>query len=145
MNILGNDALKGSISLSLWELLERNPGSRLDRIEYRKGMPSTGVPFIERVAREDIEVNGMKVDKGQRVRLYLDATTYSVTGKENDVLFGKGKHVCLGKPMSLAIWRSLAATLGSIPLYFTLGEMKLRSQDYAFNCLEYGRLKIHGR
>ena len=86
----------------------------------------------------------MKVDKGQRVRLYLDATTYSVTDKENDVLFGKGKHVCLGKPMSLAIWRSLAATLGSIPLHFTLGETKLRSQDYAFNCLEYGRLKIHG-
>lgn len=144
MNILGNDALKGSMSLSLWELLARNPGSRLDRIEYPKSMPSTGVPFIERVAKEDTEVNGMKVDKGQRVRLYLDATTYSVTGKENDVLFGKGKHVCLGKPMSLAIWRSLAATLGSIPLHFTLGEMKLRSQDYAFNCLEYGRLKIHG-
>ena len=143
MNILGNDALKGSMSLSLWELLAHNPGVRLDRIEYPRSMPSTGVPFIERVAREDVEINGMKVPGGRRVRLYLDATTYNISGQENDVLFGKGKHVCLGKPMSLAIWRCLAATLGSLPLHFTLGEMKLRSADYAFNCLEYGRLKIH--
>jgi cytochrome P450 len=143
MNILGNDALKGSISLSLWDVLAHNPGIRLDRIDYPKSMPSTGVPYIERVAREDVEIDGMKVARDQRVRLYLDATTYYVSGEENDVLFGKGKHVCLGKPMSLALWRSLAATLASIPLHFTTGEMKLRSSDYAFNCLEYAKVRIH--
>ena len=143
MNIVGNDALKGSISLSLWDVLAHNTGTRLDRIDYPKSMPSTGVPYIERVAREDAEINGMKVAKDQRVRLYLDATAYYVSGGETDVLFGKGKHVCLGKPMSLALWRSLAATLASIPLHFTIGEMKLRSKDYAFNCLEYARVRIH--
>jgi cytochrome P450 len=143
MNILGNDALKGSMSISLWDLLARNPGVRLDRIEYPGSMPSTGVPFIERVALEDTEISGMAVAKGQRVRLYLDATTYHVSGEEADVLFGKGKHVCLGKPMSIAIWRSLIATLGSIPLHFTAGVMKMRTGDYAFNCLEYARVSIH--
>ncbi len=143
MNILGNDALKGTISLSLWNVLMHNQGVRLDSIRYPRNMPSTGVPFIERVAREDVEVNGMFVAQGQRVRLYLDATAYYVSGAEHDVLFGKGKHVCLGKPMSLAIWRSLTAALSAIPLHFTTGEMRMRAGDYAFNCMDYARVKIH--
>ena len=35
MNILGNDALKGSLSLSLWEVLARNPGARLVCIDVQ--------------------------------------------------------------------------------------------------------------
>lgn len=143
MNILGNDALKGSLSLSLWEVLARNPGARLDEIDYPPNVPSTGVPYIERVAIEDIEVNGMAVTKGQRVRLFLDATTYHVSGEDADLLFGKGRHLCLGKPMMLAIWRSLIKTLGALPLYFTTGDMKLRTGDYAFSYPEYARVTIH--
>jgi hypothetical protein len=143
MNILGNDALKGSISLSLWEVLARNLGRRLDRIDYPQSIPSTGVPYIERVAKEDTTVMEMTVAKGQRVRLFLDATAFHISGKESDLLFGKAKHLCLGKPMSLAIWRTLVGTLATIPLNFTLGEMKLRSADYAFSRLEYARVNIH--
>jgi cytochrome P450 len=143
MNILGNDALKGSLSLSLWEVFSRNPGGRLDKIVYPESMPSTGVPYIERVAKDDVEIAGMRVEKGQRVRLYTDATSFHVTGEDRDLLFGKGKHVCLGKPMSLAIWRSLTVALGSIPLRFTLGGMKLRDGDYAFSYVEQARIRFH--
>lgn len=143
LNVLGNDALKGTLSLSLWEILIRNRGLRLDEIDYPRNLPSTGVPYIERTATEDVEIAGMRVEKGQRVRLFLDATSYHSSGQETDVLFGKGRHVCLGKPMTLAIWRSLTATLKTIPLRFTPGEMKLRTGDYAFTCLEYARVRIH--
>ena len=143
MNILGNDALKGTMSLSLWETLVRNRGLRLDEIDYPRNLPSTGVPYIERVAVEDVEIDGMTVRKGQRVRLMLDATSYHVSGEESDLLFGKGRHVCLGKPMTLAIWRSLIATLKTIPLRFTPGDMKIRTGDYAFTCLDYARVRIH--
>jgi cytochrome P450 len=143
MNILGNDALRGSMALSLWEVLARNAGARLEEIDYPQNLPSTGVPYIERVAIEDVEIGGMSVAKGQRVRLYLDAASAHVSGKEADVLFGKGRHVCVGKPMSLAIWRSLTRTLRTIPLRFTMGDMKLRTRDYAFSCLEHARVSIH--
>ena len=142
MNVLGNDTLKGSIALSLWEIVARNPGKRLNEIDYPVNYPSTGVPFIERVARDDIEIAGMAVTKGQRVRLMLDATAQHVSGEEADLLFGRGRHLCLGKPMALAIWRQLTATLATLPLRCTAGELKMRSGDYAFNYPQHARLSI---
>lgn len=143
MNLLGNDALRGTMNLALWDVLTHNQGVRLDRIDYPASIPSTGVPFIERVAKEDVEVNGMAVAKGQRVRLYLDATTYYMTGEDNDVLFGKGKHLCLGKPMSLSVWRSIVSTLRTIPLHFTLGKVQMRKGDYAFKLLDFAWVHVH--
>ena len=142
MNVLGNDTLKGSIALSLWEIVARNPGRRLDEIDYPANYPSTGVPFIERVARQDIEIAGMAVARGQRVRLMLDATAQHVSGDESDLLFGRGRHLCLGKPMALAIWRQLTATLATLPLRCTAGDLKMRSGDYAFNYPQHARISI---
>ena len=142
MNVLGNDTLKGSIALSLWEIVARNPGRRLDEIDYPVNYPSTGVPFIERVARQDIEIAGMAVARGQRVRLMLDATAQHVSGDESDLLFGRGRHLCLGKPMALAIWRQLTATLATLPLRCTAGDLKMRNGDYAFNYPQHARISI---
>jgi cytochrome P450 len=143
MNILGNDALRGTVALSLWQVLAKNSGVRLDRVAFPQDLPSTGVPYIERVAREDVEIAGMKVEKGQRVRLVLDATASDVSGVESDLLFGRGRHVCLGKPITLAIWRTIVRTLATIPLNFTIGELKLRTGDYAFSYPEYALVSIH--
>ncbi|MEO5322350.1 hypothetical protein PV773_03400 [Mesorhizobium sp. CC13] len=143
MNILGNDALIGSIALSLWHTLSRNPGKRLDEIAYPDDLPSTGVPFIERVATEDLEIGGLAVRKGQRVRLMIDATAYHVSEDEADLLFGKGRHLCLGKPATLAIWRSLIKALAANARHFTIGAISMRTGDYAFSFPEHARVSIH--
>ena len=143
MNVLGNDALIGSLALSAWHLFERHPGARFSEIEFPPTLPATAVPFIERIANCDVEIAGMKVAKDQKVRLLIDATSRQVTGRDADLIFGKGRHLCIGKPMTLIIWRSLARALAALPLRFTLGEMRLRSGDYAFTYPDYARLRIH--
>ncbi|WP_406872184.1 hypothetical protein WHT83_20005 [Aminobacter sp. P9b] len=143
MNILGNDALIGSIALSLWHTLARNAGKRLDEIDYPDNLPSTGVPYIERVAAEDVEIGGLIVSKGQRVRLMIDATAYHVSEDQADLLFGKGRHLCLGKPATLTIWSSLIKALSANSRKFTVGEIKMRTGDYAFSFPEFARVTIH--
>ncbi len=143
LNVLGNDALMGSLILSMWHVLELNRGARLSEVDFPANLVATGVPFIERIANRDIEINGMKVSKDQKIRLVLDATSRQMSGTETDLFFGKGRHLCVGKPMTLIVWRSLAKALNALPLRFTLGEMRLRGADYAFNYPEYARLTLH--
>lgn len=143
MNVLGNDALMGSMVLSTWHLLEQHQGAKLSEIEFPPNLPATGVPFIERIANRDIEIGGMRVAKDEKVRLMIDATSRQVTGEEADLFFGKGRHLCIGKPMTLIVWRSFAKAVTALPLRFTLGEMRLRSGDYAFTYPEFARLDVH--
>lgn len=143
MNVLGNDALMGSLVLSLWHVLNQNPGARLSEIAFPPNLVATGVPFIERIANRDIEINGMKVAKDEKVRLVIDATSQQITGEEADLFFGKGRHLCIGKPMTLVIWRAIAKGLRKIPLRFKLRDMKLRTGDYAFNYPEFARISLH--
>ena len=143
MNVLGNDALIGSLVLSFWHMLEQHPGARLSDIEFPANLIATGVPFIERIANRDVEIGGMKVAKDEKVRLVIDATSRQISGSEADLFFGKGRHLCIGKPMMLIVWRSLTKTLNALPLRFATEEMKLRSGDYAFNYPERARISLH--
>lgn len=143
LNVLGNDALMGTLILSTWHLLEQNPGARLSDIDFPPNLPATSVPFIERIANRDMTIGGMQVAKDQKVRLMIDATSQQMAGEEADLFFGKGRHLCIGKPMTLIIWRSFAKAVTALPLRFTLGEMRLRGGDYAFNFPELARLRIH--
>lgn len=143
MNVLGNDALTGSLVLSVWHVLAQHPGARLCDIAFPANLPATGVPFIERIAARDVEIGGLKVAKAEKVRLMIDATSLQVSGEEADLFFGRGRHLCIGKPMTLIIWRSVAKAIASLPLRFTTGEMRLRSGDYAFTYPEYARISLH--
>jgi hypothetical protein len=141
--ILGSDALIGSLALSLWEEISRHQDVPLSEIAFPDSMPSSGVPYIDRVATEDTTVGDQAVVKGQRVRLMLEATTLHASGQEQDLLFGKGRHLCLGKPMSQGLWRSLAKALGGITLRATPVAMKMRPRDYVFSYPEFARVKLH--
>jgi hypothetical protein len=144
MNIVGKDAFIGSVVLSVWETLVRNPGSRLSEVTFSKDLPATGVPYVERVALDDATVGRISVRKDERIRLYLDATARHVSGEEANLLFGKGRHLCLGKPMTLAIWRALIATMATMSERFTAEEFEMRDGDYVFSYPERAVVKFHG-
>lgn len=127
----------------MWHTLEQHQGARLSEVSFPANIVATGVPFIERIANRDIEISGMKVSRDQKIRLVLDTTSRAMSGTETDLFFGKGRHLCVGKPMTLIVWRSLAKALNALPLRFTLGEMKFRGGDYAFNYPEYARITLH--
>lgn len=143
MNIIGNDAFVGSIALSVWHTLSGNAGRRIDEIEFPTSFPSTGVPYIERMALETTELSGFIFEKGRRIRLFLDATTVETRGVDGDVSFGKGRHLCLGKPISLVVWLGIAKAASACDTRFSLGELRFRPRDYVFNYPEVASVRFH--
>ncbi len=144
MNVVGRDAFVGSIVLSFRETLARSPGARLCDIAFSQTLPSTAVPYVERLAMKDAEIGGMRVRKGQRIRLFLDATAQHVSGEDANLLFGKGRHICLGKPITLVIWRAMVAAASTISVRCTVGEFKMREGDYVFSYPERAIVRLHG-
>lgn len=143
MNVVGKDAFIGSIVLSLWETLVRSPGMRLRDLAFPQSLPSTGVPYIERLALDDVVIGEMSVKRGERIRLFLDATALHVSGEETNLLFGAGRHLCLGKPMSLVIWRALTAAAGRISARYTPIDLRMREGDYVFSYPERAVVAFH--
>ncbi|HET7714667.1 MAG TPA: hypothetical protein VFK86_03490 [Bauldia sp.] len=143
MNVVGRDAFVGSIVLSIWETLSRSPGARLSEIAFAESLPATGVPYVERLAQDDATLGGMTVRKGDRLRVFLDATARYVSGEEANLLFGKGRHLCLGKPMTLVVWRALVATAGTLSARFTPVEFRMREGDYVFSYPDRAVVRFH--
>lgn len=141
LTMLGQDALVGSLATSLWYELSINAGKRLNQIDFG-AMGSTGVPHIERIAIEDTAVGPLRFEKGQMVRLYLDATTRETCGEDAGLTFGKGRHLCLGKPLALAAWRVLTETLKGSDLRTRLLDIQFRRGDYVFNYPDHARISF---
>jgi len=132
VTIIGHDSLVGSLGGSLLKVLKDGAGKRLSELSFPQSMPATGVPYVERLARRDCRIDGMTVRAGERVRLFLDATL-SEARPEPRLLFGKGRHSCIGEDISLWIWQSLSAELSRLPLRFSIQTVRQRKRDYVFS------------
>ena len=117
--ILGRDAMMGTFGLSLGALFEQAAGRPLNQIAPETLPPLTGVPYIDRIARAD----------GTVVRLRLDR--FGQTGAPRDRMryFGAGAHTCLGRPVSLDLWRRLVLALGTSARRVRVVELALRRDD----------------
>lgn len=133
LNILGQDALIGSLSLSLWHDLGAHEGLRLADVRFSPVPPATSVAYIDRAAAEDTVIGPLSVVKGDVVRLYLDATTIEARAEDGGVLFGKGRHSCLGKPIALTAWRLIGKSLNTSSRTFRRGEFAIRRNDHVFS------------
>jgi len=131
--ILGRDALIGTVVNSLWHEISAHPGKRLAQIDFGGVPASTSVPFIEREATEEMELGPLRLAKGQRVRLMLDATTREMAGRDAGLTFGKGRHLCLGRPLALAVWSAMGRALRRVELVAVPLELTHRAGDYVFN------------
>jgi cytochrome P450 len=70
------------------------------------------VQSIERIAAQDVELNGKRIRKGERVRWFIgaanrdprrfpDPDTFDIARSPNPhVAFGRGVHLCLGAPLA---------------------------------------------
>ena len=113
--ILGRDSLLGTLATSLLFILRQNLDRPFADIEFPDYVPETGVAIAERVAEQDLTVASVTIAAGQRVRLFFQpmSDASSTVGKQN--LFGTGAHSCLGRPISLDVWRALCKTIRSFP------------------------------
>ena len=142
--ILGKDALTGTLGESLHRVLEDNPGQRLSDIDYPELPPETGVPYIERHVTAPFEFAGCNFAQGERVRIFLQSFAYQDQEASRTNFFGAGAHACLGRPLSLEIWKGIAAFLSTIPLRASLLTHVPRTSDYVFTCPEQLQVELSG-
>jgi cytochrome P450 len=109
-----------------WELLQSNPAllpSAVDECaRYR-----TIIKTLLRVAVTDVEIAGVRIPKGGRLALMLacanrdesafsDPDRFDITRSEDNLVFGRGVHFCLGAPLAkLEMRTTLEALLDLAP------------------------------
>lgn len=132
--ILGKDPLKGTLGSSLHRLLTEWAGSPLSEIEFPNYPPETGVPFIERIVIEPFSHGDTSFEPGNRVRILLQSFSHTQSPLGRSNFFGAGSHACLGRPLSLSFWTSVAAYLSASPMRVTVLSHTPRTTDYVFAC-----------
>ena len=131
---LGNDALIGTIGESLHHIIDAHPGVRVDAIPFPDWPVETGVPFVERIATEPVEIGGVKLSPGERVRVLMQGFAYSPDPADRERIFGAGVHSCLGRQMSVELWRAIVARLSRMPVSAEVVDHALREDNYVFTC-----------
>lgn len=143
LSILGRDTLLGTLGESLYSVLDRNQGRRLNEIEYPQIPPETGVPYIERIAVKSFREQETQINAGDRLRLYLQAFAYSQSPVHHPKIFGVGGHLCLGKALSLDLWNGITSSLSEISLYADIVSHDLRKDNYVFLCPSHLTVRLH--
>jgi cytochrome P450 len=139
LRMLGYDSIVGSLGCSLLRVLrEADAAARLCDLRFPPQLPATGVPYIERFAAQDCQLDGAQIRTGDRVRLYLDDA--AVASVEPRPFFGKGRHSCLGEELSTWLWQTLSAELGELPLSWTIEKAERRRPDWVF--VYYSRIVV---
>ena len=111
--VLANDASQGILMANLTKTLAENISVRFDHIDWPQKPTEAGIRFIERIATCPVEIGGRKLAAGSVVRAEMQGAT-----RDGDaaLLFGIGRHVCLGRGFFWAFWRDLVAALAKLPV-----------------------------
>ncbi|WP_333715056.1 hypothetical protein [Yoonia sp.] len=104
--ILGTDALRGTLGQSLHAYFEGAPNSA-----DPTAPPRTGVPRIPREVIRDHVIDGKLCPAGHQVKAELKSFNDSDKTHERIRFFGFGAHTCIGRQMSLKLWRRLVEVL----------------------------------
>ena len=126
--ILGRDAMMGTFGCSL-EDMARRAGGGWSALAWPETPPRTGVPYIDRIALGDVTVGGRPVDKGETIRAALADYEKADDPRLRLSFFGAGAHLCLGRALSLEIWRELGAFLAASPARPRVTAFALRRDD----------------
>lgn len=130
--VVGKDALVGTLAESLCQLFRDNADVPLEGISFPKMPHHTAVPFVERIAAAAVSVAGLDLAEGDRVRLVLQTYGHS-PASEHHRYFGAGAHACLGRPLSLELWSTVAASLSKLTSRVRVLDYQLPADSYVFN------------
>lgn len=126
--VLGRDSLLGSLGTSLHTVLRVNEGKRFADIGFPDFPPETGVAIAERVATMDIRVGSHTIAAGDRVRMYFQPIS-DMNSTNKQALFGAGVHSCLGRPISLDVWRAMIETIREFTTRLTTVTCELEASN----------------
>ena len=129
--LIGQNALLGTLSLSFAHEIDKNSGVKLRDINWKSSPSVSGLAFVERLATQDVIVAEQHIKSGQRIRLYLDVQGAD-DNYDRDGYFGAGRHICLGKALSLRAWQKLIEKFGDVDRYVKIDEPIYRRDDAMF-------------
>lgn len=129
LSILGRDALLGTFGCSLHAMADQAAGRSFAALDWPDLPPRTGVPYIDRVALVSVRVGDRPVDPGGNIRARLADYEGSDDPRAGLSFFGAGAHLCLGRALSLDLWRAMTAALSASPMVPRVLAYGLRRDD----------------
>lgn len=126
--ILGTDALRGTLGRSIHALFIDGFDGVIDR-EQADFPPRTGVPYIDRESITDVMVEGRAYPAGSHFRARLETLEADAHADTRQRYFGFGTHTCLGRKLSLEIWKAITAALQHNPASVQVLHYALRHDD----------------
>ncbi len=142
--MLGRDPLLGSLGESLRYIFELESGRSTAEMNFPSTPPETGVPYIERIASEDCRFVGIDLARGARLRIMLQAFSYSAEERDRLRIFGVGAHACLGRPLALDLWKCMTTALSGMDIRLRFEGSIPRTTDYVFTCPRYLNVEVMG-
>ncbi|SDY66908.1 hypothetical protein [Citreimonas salinaria] len=127
--ILGRDAMLGTFACTLHDLVAGLDGAPWSALDWPDMPTRTGVPFVDRVALQDVSVDGEAVDAGGSIRAQLDVYETAADPRDRLAFFGAGAHTCLGRALTLDLWRAFASMLARSGARPRVADYALRRDD----------------
>jgi hypothetical protein len=130
--ILGSENLIGGIALAVWQTIERNPSLRLSEIPWPSEFPTTTFSFVDRIVHRDCLLNGYELKKGATIRVLLEAACAYGPLETKNVMFGRGKHGCVGRVLSEDLLQLVFSAFKKSELLPELKSIEFRTPDPFF-------------
>lgn len=111
---MGHDSTMGSAALSMLQMIMDHPGKTFAQMPFPDLFSHTGVPFIRRTARDDVSFAEQSIPKGHDVSVMLNIFDAPSPDADRKLIFGLGRHVCLGGPVSMQYWQAVTHVVSGI-------------------------------
>jgi len=122
--ILGNDALRGTLGKSLHAIFSGEA-----KAESAGAPPRTGVPYIDREVLVAQTFSGQLHPAGTILRATLSVLNDADNTEARLRFFGFGPHTCLGRRLSLGLWRQIEKTLAEVAPKVKVVSYSMRKDD----------------
>ncbi|MEO1776734.1 MAG: hypothetical protein AAFS07_17480 [Pseudomonadota bacterium] len=135
--ILGRDATLGTLSFSMAAHIERAEGRPLSTVVAEPTPTHTGVPYVDRRPVPGLE----EVAAEPQRRVHLSAFEEAENARDRHKFFGAGIHVCLGRPLTLDLWKHVAAYMADCDRQVRVLELRTRKDD-VFRCPDIFQIEV---
>lgn len=126
--VLGARPLMHSIAISIFKVATKNAGQRLSSVKFSRSYTDSSLRYIDRIATEDAIIDSCSRTSGSRIRCVSFDESYSEYDNSK-YIFGSGRHLCLGRPISNYIWEKLVALLTALDKTITPVNLTLAQKE----------------
>lgn len=122
------EIFRAAMANAIIKLFRAHSGMRISDMILPSQMPSTSIPFVDRVCEADTDLSGKTIRRGDKVLLYMGGCSDD-SAEQRKLFFGTGPHICIGKAVTEAAWSALVSILRRRSEFVRLGTVEYRDFD----------------